>query len=117
MTRTLFLWLAAGAIAATTAWTGMLLWKHPTQEDRPPVVFVCRETGALFLTRDPAVPQVHPDTDRATLWPGLYCPDCERWTAAPPMDKVYGKPDMLHCPKCRTPRVLDGEWPDEIQEL
>ena len=119
MSRTLLAWIAIGAIAGGTALTAASAWKTSTtrHDERDPVLFVCRETGALFLTRDPAVPQIHPDTGRATLWPGLYCPHCESWKPSPPMDRLYGKPEMLNCPKCRTPRSFDGEIPETAQEL
>lgn len=119
MSRTLTTGLIAGMIVAGAGLTAASVWKNfaTRQDDRAPVVFVCRDTGILFLTRDPSMPQIHPDTDRATLWPGLYCPNCEQWTPAPPMDRLYGKPEMLNCPTCRTPRSFDGELPDAVREL
>lgn len=119
MSRILLGWIVASLFACGVAITAASTWRRttPSEENLIPVLFVCRETGTMFLTRDPAVPQLHPDTGKATLWPGLYCTTCERWTPSPPMDRSYGKPDMLNCPKCRTLRSFEGEIPDDVSEL
>jgi hypothetical protein len=80
-------------------------------------VFVCRETGELFLAAGMPAPGIHPDTGRATLWPALYCPECETWSASPPIERIYGHVDLLDCPKCRMRRTFDGPPPEEALTL
>lgn len=45
------------------------------------------------------VPAKHPETGKNTLMPGLYCPQCGRWYASPPVDVVQRTGSASRCPK------------------
>ncbi len=105
-------------IAAAGAGTAMVAWKGTAESNAAaPVVYVCRETGDVFLGETQVVPQIHPDTQRGTLFPGLYCPQCQTWKPAPPIDRLHRQPEMLNCPACQTPRSFEGEIPEDAQHL
>lgn len=107
------------AIAMTGSVVAMLAWQRVASHDnqRPRAVYICRETGELFVGRGDASPQIHPDTGRATLCPALYCFHCETWTVAPPADRLSRQPKLLECPKCGQARSFEGEIPETASEF
>lgn len=88
-----------------------------SHSDQPPAVYICRESKELFFGTIPPNEVVHPITGRATLLPAMYCPQCEVWQPAPPMERRYGQAEGLLCPKCRTPRSFTGDIPELAAEL
>lgn len=80
-------------------------------------VYICRETGELFVGHGESAPQIHPESGRATLWPAVYCPQCEIWSPSPPTERLYGHAELLDCPKCRTTRSFDGVIPEGATEF
>lgn len=119
MSRQFILWtilgvLGGGALlAASSFW-----WKDAhAHAGSPSTVYVCRNSGDLFIGRGPSGPQIHPETGLATLFPGLYCPQCDDWKTSPPPERLYGHPEWLNCPSCQTPRTFDGVIPEGTWEL
>lgn len=105
--------LALGLAGSALWWTG----SGSTSGDTPPAVYVCRETGALFIGLGQSAPQVHPETGRPSLYPGLYCRHCRQWKPAPPLDRLYGHPELLNCPSCKIRRTFDGDVPEGARKL
>ena len=116
MSRPFFIWLTLGALSAGAVLT---VWVRDTADEvsHSRAVYICRETGDLFVGRGETAPQIHPESGRATLWPALYCPQCEAWTASPPTERLSGHAELLDCPKCRTTRSFDGVIPDGATEF
>jgi hypothetical protein len=117
MYRITFVRLLLTTTAIVAAMAVVCVWNGNRSAKSPSIVYVCRETGAVFIGRGEPAPVIHPVTGRATLFPGLYCPQCEKWSPAFPMERLYGNPAMLNCPVCRTPRTFEGDVPDEAEEL
>lgn len=88
-----------------------LLPRRVTAEDSRRMVYVCQETGALTVGPPQPTPAVNPETGRATLVSALYCPKCERWRAAPPLELLQRNPSAGQCPKHRVPLTTDGPLP------
>jgi rubredoxin len=120
MPRQFLFWMICGTLgggvllAAASLW-----WKRSAQADSrpPPTVYVCRKTGELFVGKGKPGPQIHPDTGLATLFPGLYCPQCGVWKASPPSERLFRHPELLNCPSCKSPRRFDGDVPEGTPEL
>lgn len=104
--------LLLGSVIAVTLWQ-----PSSATVDRHPAVYICRQTGDLFVGRGQTAPQIHPETGRATLWPALYCPHCETWSASPPTERLSGHPELLDCPKCKAMRSFDGVIPEGATEF
>lgn len=77
--------LIAIAVAASLA-TGGCGSSASSQPEVPRVVFVCKESGEVFVGPARATPAVHPVTGKATIMPGLYSPQKQVWMAAPPLE-------------------------------
>lgn len=77
--------LIASAVAAslTSGGCGGSLGSPP---EVPRVVFVCKESGEVFVGPARPTPAVHPVTGKATIMPGLYSPQKQVWMAAPPLE-------------------------------
>jgi len=104
--------LLLGVVAAS-----VISKQAASEGERPPAVFMCRESSEIFYGASQVSPAVHPVTDRATLLQAVYCPQCEVWQPAPPADRLYKNPQGLLCPKCQTPRTFTGELPADATEL
>ena len=91
--------------------------RQPTESDSV-TVFVCRESGDVFVGSTQPTPAQNPKTGKASLMRGLYCPQCQKWYAGPPLDELQRKRGGGLCPKDRkTPMRLDGPVPDSAQRL
>lgn len=113
--------LLIGAVALVIV--GLVVWRliPPSEailtEEIPVVVYVCDETGDVFQGRARAVPVENPLTGRATLRLGLYCPQCQEWRVAPPMEALQQARQRPLCPKDRTPLELEGPIPANVARL
>ena len=58
------------------------------------------------------IPAMHPQTGKPTLVPALYCPQCQKWFPAPPIEVRERNPKAMICPKKHS-LTLDGPWPEE----
>lgn len=67
-------------------WLGGCADSSSSTEKVPQVVFVCQESGEVFIGPARPTPAVHPHTGRATIMPGLYSPQKKAWIAAPPLE-------------------------------
>lgn len=116
ISRVVLAGLLLGAIFAGVATT---VWRNSSTAvvRRAQAVYICRETGDLFVGRGETAPQIHPRSGRATLWPAVYCPGCKGWTAAPPAERLSGHVELLKCPKCRETRSFQGVIPDGATEF
>jgi hypothetical protein len=117
MFRITFVRLFVTSATIVAAIAVVRVWNANRSSESPAIVYVCRETGAVFLGHGEPAPVIHPVTGRATLFPGLYCPQCEKWSPAFPMERLYGNAAMLNCPVCRSPRTFEGKVPDDAEEL
>ena len=117
MSRQFMVWAMVGVAAGGAVAAGLSAFPRNDAQPSPLTVYICRKTGDLFVSREPLTTQNHPETGLATLSPGVYCPQCGEWKPSPPPDRLYGRPEMLHCPKCRSPRTFDGEIPEGTLEL
>lgn len=52
------------------------------------MVFVCKESGEVFVGKPRPTPAPHPVTGRETVMPGLYSPAKKSWIAGPPLDTL-----------------------------
>lgn len=70
------------------------------------------KTGDVVLVPGrPRFPAVNPASGAATLMPGLYCPQCQAWHRAPPIEELHRQKGVARCPKCKGPLVADGPRP------
>ena len=83
------------------------------QPEEERVVYVDRKTKEVFILEDSfETPAVNPKTGKRTLLRGLYCPECEKWYAVPPLEVIRRNPKSVFCPKDKTKMVLDGVVPE-----
>jgi hypothetical protein len=77
------------------------------EKSAPPAAAV-EETAVYFDTalkeavlspRVDEFPAVNPKTGKRTLMPAAWCPGCEAWHAAPPIEEVQRNPKALVCQK------------------
>lgn len=68
---------------------------------------------AMVLPVSGALPEIHPETGKRTLMPGLFCPECQKWYPVPAPEQINRQPDAARCPRTRTPLIADGPWPGE----
>jgi hypothetical protein len=61
-------------------------------------------------------PAVNSETGRPTLMPGMYCPKCQTWHVAPPVEQLQRQKGVAHCPKSGTALVLDGPRPADARK-
>ena len=52
------------------------------------MVFVCKESGEVFIGQPRPTPAPHPETGRETVMPGLYSPAKKTWIAGPPLETL-----------------------------
>lgn len=71
-----------------------------TATDQPFVANIAREFPAL-----------HPDSGQRTLMPALYCPTCQKWYPAPPVEVLQRNPAAAKCPKSGDVMTANGPWP------
>lgn len=75
-------------------------------------VFVDTATRKTFLGQPTAeLPAIHPETGKRTLMPGLYCPRCQEWYPAPPLEVRQRNPESLRCPKSGDLMTAEGPVP------
>lgn len=69
----------------------------------PEIMYLCRETKVLSRGPRQPTPAVNPKTGRTTLVQALYCPQCKKWRAAPPvaLRERFGAGPL--CPVHRAP--------------
>ena len=109
------LWLALGGLLLA----GRLIYpvlagerfSRVRNEERPNLVFVCRESGETFVMRAKNAIETHPTTGKPTLMPGLYCDQCQKWRASPPLEVLQQNPSASLCPTHRKPMTTDGPIP------
>ena len=81
------------------------------EEDHQHFVFVCKESGEPFILRAKKEYETNPRTGQPTLIPGLYCTDCKKWRASPPMNVLQHNPSASVCPSHKVPMTADGPLP------
>lgn len=106
------LWLAIGGLLLAgrliyPVLAGDRSWRV-RDDERQNIVFVCRNTGETFIMRAKNTTEKHPRTGDATLMPGLYCEQCQKWRASPPMSVLQENPSARFCPTHRTPMSNEG---------
>lgn len=113
--RDLRLWLALAGLSVG----GYLLASQVaggsapvSDEERQTLVFVCRDTGDLFVGKSRNTPAARPDNGQTTLLPGWYCPKCATWHTGPALDEWQRRPTPVLCPKTRTPLERTGPMPN-----
>lgn len=85
------LWLVMVVIVAAGA---LISWQLRSPDQSAPVsqeelddaVFVCRDSGDVFIGKVRPTPATHPATGKPTLMPGLYDTRQQAWVAAPPFE-------------------------------
>lgn len=65
----------------------------------------------LTLPVQSSIPAKHPKTGKKTLVPGLYCPECGCWYAAPPVEVLQRSASAFHCPQGGHPMSPNGPRP------
>jgi hypothetical protein len=109
------LWLALGGLFLA----GRLLYpvlagerSAPVrEEERQTFVFVCRESGETFVMRAQNTVENHPRTGKPTLVPGLYCQQCQKWRASPPVEVLQQSPAASVCPIHKAAMTNTGPAP------
>lgn len=83
----------------------------------PEMVFVCRESGDMFVGRARPIPAIHPHSGRPTLMQGWYCPERQHWVAGPSYEEVQrtGQPPVS--PRRRLPLLEQGPIPADAPRL
>lgn len=108
-------WLAIGGLLLA----GRLLYPvlagdrsaPPREEERQTFVFVCRESGETFVMRARNTVENHPRTGKPTLTPGLYCEQCQKWRASPPLEVLQQNPAASLCPVHQAAMTNTGPVP------
>lgn len=114
--RDIRVWLALAAVVAGGWLITMQLrpadHSAPVQsEELATVVFVCRESGEVFVGKVRATPAMHPVTGRPTLMPGLYAPDQQKWVAGPSFEELQRATPLMKSAKGKTPLLREGPIP------
>ena len=118
MSKTSVYWILgfAGSLALT-----MMLWtwngSAEQQSERPPLVYIDRESNEIFFANDQVAQLVHPETGKATLTGAVFCPQCETWSPSPPLERLVRDKHAINCPVCKTQRSFEGAIPDDAREL
>jgi hypothetical protein len=81
------------------------------EQDRQEFVYVDRESGETFLMRAANPVETHPRTGQQTLMPGLYCQQCQKWHASPPLSVLQQNPSASQCPVHKAPMTREGPLP------
>lgn len=109
------MWLAIGGLLLATRLLYPVLAGDRSsrvyEEERQNFVFVCRESGETFVMRAKNVTEQHPRTGQPTLMPGLYCGQCKKWRASPPLNVLQQNPSASLCPTHKIPMTNDGPAP------
>ena len=109
------LWLAMGGLLLAGRLIYPVIAGEPTwkvrESDRPELVFVCRESGEAFVLRAHSAIEKHPRTGQSTLKPGLYCDQCQKWRASPPLNVLQQNPSASLCPIHKSPMSKNGPVP------
>ncbi len=109
------IWLAIAGLALA----GRLLYPALAGDRSAPVrdeelqtlVFVCSESGETFVMKAKNTTEVNPRTGKATLMPGLYCKECKKWRASPPLSVLQQNPSASMCSTHRIPMTTTGPMP------
>lgn len=109
------LWLALGGLLLA----GRLMYpvlagdrsSSVRDEERQNFVYVCRESGEAFVMRAKNPTETHPRTGQNTLMPGLYCQQCQKWRASPPLSVLQQNPSASLCPTHQTSMTNQGPIP------
>ncbi|MBS0203808.1 MAG: hypothetical protein JSS49_12965 [Planctomycetes bacterium] len=113
--RDIRVWIAAGLLLLA----GRMIYpvvagdrSTPVREEhRQKFVFVCRESGEIFVLRARGTNESHPRTGQPTLSPGLYCSECQKWRASPPVEVLQQNPSARMCATHRIPMTNQGPLP------
>jgi hypothetical protein len=87
------------------------------EEELAEVVYVCRDTQAIFTGRARETPAIHPQTGARTLMPGVYCPRCEEWRPSLALEDLQRNPAAAVCPKFKCPMLREGPIPADAVSL
>jgi hypothetical protein len=99
----------AAMMAGCGEWTSADV-ESPARE----MLFVDTRSGeAVAAPATAHLPAVNPATGKRTLMPGLYCPECRKWRATPPIEEINRQPGAGMCPVHKTPLTPHGPWPGE----
>jgi hypothetical protein len=88
-----------------------------TDDELTTLVFVCRDTGELFVGKSRSTPAERPDNGRPTLLPGWYCGECRTWHTGPALDEWQRRPTPVLCPKTKKPLERTGPSPDGATKI
>lgn len=94
-------WLLYPALAGTTS-------RPVTDADLQEFTYVCRESGETFRLLGRSAPAAHPTTGRLTLWPALYCEQCQKWSISGPIDSLQARGRAPVCPVHNVPMSIHG---------
>jgi len=84
---------------------------------RTKTVYIDTRSGKTVIAEpSEKLPAVNPNTGKRTLMPALYCPQCDTWYAAPPVEVQQRNPDSRRCPKHGTPLSTEGPVPKQAGE-
>jgi hypothetical protein len=106
--------IAAIVVAALgiTAGAAMFRGWHRTAPVAP-LLYVCTETGETFSLPPQVIPAVNPKTGHKTLFRGVYCPECQRWYAAPAVNHRAGNMQPPFCHIHKVAMTFDGRSVDQ----
>ena len=108
-------WLAiSGLLLAGRLLYPVLAGDHsaPVREDElQTLAFVCSESGETFVMRAKNTTETNPRTGKPTLMPGLYCDQCKKWRASPPLSVLQQNPSASLCPTHRSSMTTNGPVP------
>lgn len=112
------IWLAIGGLllAGKLIYPALAGDRYQVREqDHQNFVFVDKESGDTFILRVKNPIETNPVTGRQTLAPGLYCPQCQKWRASPPMEVLQQNPSASICPTHKIPMSGDGPVPTNLK--
>ena len=101
-------------IAALFAAGGLLGCSSEEPVPAAEEMFVGTESLEVFRIPAQPVPAINPKTGRATLVQGLYCPECDKWYPAPPLEAVGGNAGAIRCPVHESALSHSGPEPSAV---
>lgn len=81
------------------------------------VAFDQQSKQAFAVDVRAVLPVPNPTNPRSQLKPALYCPTCQKWYPAPPLDVINRTSGAGKCPKTGNLLTGEGPIPDATLEL
>ncbi|TWT55296.1 hypothetical protein KOR42_29240 [Thalassoglobus neptunius] len=77
------------------------------------VAFDLKSRSAFTIPASINLPSENPQNPGSNLQLAMYCPECDRWYPAPPLEQIHRTPGVGECRKHGTPLSFEGPLPEQ----